>query len=434
MSTGNQSETPAAAADSVGGDASHSGAPGFGARTPRAISIRGLKTAEAGTFASLVASQAIAALAGLVSTRFLTPSDKGLFTGAYVWSVVSETVVALSVPNALMYFGALRGQTRPTRGLLSTLLILACAAGAAVGVTMGARRGADGLFVVTLAALPPLEMAFELATYSLLSESGSFRKFRLMQAGGYSAVGIPAVLITRSADVLLLALFASYLFTIVGVGWALHHRRPQAHLGTSQLFRWALHYHPGLLLSLLAGRTDVLLVTALFAPFFAGQYAAATALPSLLAYVGTALGLSLVGRVASERHRRQLPSFANSAQVWLMLGSLGVTAILLLVGPTMLRVLFGAAYLPASAALFPLSLAVPVWNLSAYQTQVLSALGRSFDLLVGQSLAATILLAGSVFGASVGSLQIVGWANVAAYSASSCWQMARLHRPKEATG
>src|SRR2546421_2755527 len=71
-----------------------------------------------GNFVALLAAQFLVAGVGLASTRFLTPSDKGLFTAIYLWSLVGETVVGLSLPNALLYFGPRAGTYWPGSRLM----------------------------------------------------------------------------------------------------------------------------------------------------------------------------------------------------------------------------------------------------------------------------------------------------------------------------
>lgn len=386
--------------------------------------LLGVSQREARNFAALVSSQLIVALVGLASTRFLTPSDKGLFTGVYLWSLVGQTIVGLSLPNALLYFGAAEGRARPSMRIGAVLGSATLLLGAGLGLFVNVHAPGHLALALLLVPLPTAMLAFEVVTYSALVEGGRFYAYRLAQAALFAALGLPVLIVTNSATLLTAVLLLSYIGSIaITLLWSAPSTgKPQApRLGIAQLLKWSVRGHAGLTLSLLATRLDILFVTAFLSTFAAGQYAAAAAFPNLLAYAGTALGLSLARRTTTQG-ARSLRGFAGMWGVILLAATVVVAAILIGTRNILITGLFGKPYAPATAIVIPLAVALPFWSLAAYQAQLLAAVGRPIQQTIGQGIATLVLAAGSAYGVAHHNVQIVAWSNVAAYTCSVIWQ------------
>lgn len=392
--------------------------------------IRGVGRVEALNFVALVSAQLIVAVVGLASTRYLTPPDKGLFTGVYLWSLVGQTIFGLSLPNALLYYGAAEARSRPSTPVVCVLGSASLLCGAGLGLFVGVHAPGHLLLQVLLVPLPTAMLAFEVATYSALSEGGPFYAYRLIQALLFAVVGLPVLVLTHSPTLLTAVLLGSYVASI-GVRWWSPFRsaaKPAAvRLGMAQLLRWSWHGHAGLTLSLLATRLDILFVTLFLTTFAAGQYAAAAALPNLLAYSGTALGLSLARR-ATAGNDKSTPRFAVQWGFVLLVTSTATAAILIGARTQLITGLFGSPYEPATAILIPLAVALPFWSLAAYEAQVLAAVGRPIHQTIGQGIASLVLAVGSAYGVAQQDVQIVAWSNVVAYACSVVWQTLALSK------
>jgi O-antigen/teichoic acid export membrane protein len=300
--------------------------------------------------------------------------------------------------------------------------------GVGLGLFVGVHAPGHLLLQLILVPLPAAMLAFEVATYSALSESGPFYAYRLLQALLFAVVGLPVLVLSHSPTLLTAVLLASYVVSI-GVRWLLPFgsaAKPAAlNLGITQLLRWSWRGHAGLTLSLLATRLDILFVTLFFTTFAAGQYAAAAAFPNMLAYSGTALGLSLARR-ATVAADRSTPRFAVRWGFILLATSAAAAAILIGLRTPLITGLFGAPYEPATTILIPLAVALPFWSVAAYESQLLAAVGRPVHQTIGQGIASLVLAAGSAYGVAHQDVQVVAWSNVVAYACSVVWQSLAL--------
>lgn len=382
---------------------------------------------ETWNFLALIAAQLLVGLVGLTSTRLLTPVDKGLFTGVYLWSMVGQTVVGLSLPNALLFFGVAEGLSRPSRRVLAILGSTTVLCGGLLALYVAGRSPAHAALELVVVLLPAATFAFEVSTYSTLAEGGAFFAYRLAQAGAFAVLGIPLLLVTHSATFLTGALLSSYIFCVaayVGLNRG-NQLRSRPRLGLAKLARWSLKGHPGLTLSLLATRLDILFVTLFLSTLAAGLYAAAAAVPNLLAFGGTALGLSLANR-ATRNSQGNVPAFAARFAIALFIGNCFVALALIAIRTPLVTEVFGSPYRAAIPLVIPLTVSLPFWSLAAYEAQLLAAIGRPVHQTIGQGIAAALLAGGSAYGVAHNAVEVVAWSNVVAYLGSTLWQSAAL--------
>ncbi len=379
---------------------------------------------------SLIASQLVVAGTGLVMTRYLVPSAKGTFTAAYVAASIAYLCGGLSLPHAVLLRTEtdqrLRIEAAVVRRVGVTVALVTVVAAAALALA-GTVTSPGALVVVVL--LPPWMLAFDLASYRALAAGHGYSRLRLGQAatfGAFTAIVLAAA--TESVVALLVGLLASYVISVI----ALAPRFTGASavpeqvgpgpgvLDAGAFFTWVRVAHPGIVLGSIASRADLLVVTLTFPPRQIGYYAAASAVPGLLAFMGYGLGTIFLRRVkVSGDVGRELKLGCG------LLVSLTAPVALALVfaAKPVTRLLFGVAYLPAAGVLAVLGLAAVAWNLSSFASQLLLAVDRPDVQTKAQALAVVILVAFSVVGAATDHLVVPAAGNVVAYTIAAGIQL-----------
>jgi len=381
---------------------------------------------------SLIASQLVVAGTGLVMTRYLVPSAKGTFTAAYVVASIAYLCGGLSLPHAVLLRSEadqrLRIDATVVRRVGVAVALVTVVAAAAL-VLAGTVTSPGALVVVVL--LPPWMLAFDLASYRALAAGHGYIRLRLGQAtmfGAFTAVVLAAT--TESVVALLVGLLASYVVSVI----ALAPRVTGASavpdpagpgpgpgvLDAGAFFTWVRVAHPGIVLGSIASRADLLVVTLTFPPRQIGYYAAASAVPGLLAFMGHGLGTIFLRRVkVSGDLGREL----NVGCGLLVSLTAPVALALVFAARPVTRLLFGVAYLPAAGVLAVLGLAAVAWNLSSFASQLLLAVDRPDVQTRAQALAVVILVAFSVVGAATDHLVVPAAGNVVAYTIAAGIQL-----------
>lgn len=398
---------------------------GFARHLTRSDSVR--------NFLALSSAQVLVAFTGLASTRYLSPANKGLFTGGYLWAAIAYAALGLSLPHALVHFVP-RGKApylpSGTNRTVGAALLLA---GTAVAVFLGIKKGAGPPFWLTLLVLPWLMYQFDLATYRNLSLSGSFYVPRLAQGLAFAVPGVAMVAHFHSPTVLLVVLAASYVLATLGTSG----RRPVVReassievagaapsLALADVIRWARTAHPGVLLASLSGKVDLLTVTLLSSRSQAGLYAAATAVPGLFSFLGTAMGLATSRQVASSSTSdRGISRRPLHLSVGLFGILLAISVVAFVFSSEILSLLFGPNYYGALAPMRVLVFAIPFWGLNTYLAQVMAVAGFGLAQTRSQAAAVILLGSGSLAGSLLGPLQLVAAANILAYGVASLWQL-----------
>ncbi len=386
----------------------------------------------------LIGSQLLVAGTGLVMTRFLTPSAKGTFTAAYVVASIAYLCGGLSLPHAVLL------RTEGDRHLVidagvvrrvgAVVCVLTLAATATLALT-GTVTSPGALVLVVL--LPPWMLAFDLASYRALAAARGYNRLRLGQAAMFGVFTTVALTTTTGSVIALLGgLLASYIITVVvlaprspNLGPNEERVAPGAEvLEAPAFFSWVRVAHPGIVLGSLASRADLLIVTLTFPPRQIGYYAAASAVPGLLAFLGHGLGTIFLRRVrVSGDVGRELTRGCGL----LVALTVPVAVVLVFAARPLTRVLFGAAYLPAAGILAVLGMAAVAWNLSSFASQLLLAVDRPDVQTRAQALAVAILVAFSVVGAATDHLVIPAAGNVIAYAVAASIQLRALVRTQK---
>jgi len=378
----------------------------------------------------LIGSQLLVAGTGLVMTRFLTPSAKGTFTAAYVVASIAYLCGGLSLPHAVLLRtqgdGPLGIDAGVIRRVGAVVCVLTLVATAALALT-GTATSPGVLLLVVL--LPPWMLAFDLASFRALAASQGYNRLRLGQAGMFGVFTAIALTTTTGSVIALLGgLLASYVISVIVLAPRAPRLGPdEEHVGPRRevlegpaFFSWVRAAHPGIVLGSLASRADLLIVTLTFPPRQIGYYAAASAVPGLLAFMGHGLGTIFLRRVRVSGDVGRELTLGCGLLVSL---TVPVGAALVFAARPLTRFLFGAAYLPAAGILAALGLAAVAWNLSSFASQLLLAVDRPDVQTRAQALAVAILVAFSVVGAATDHLVIPAAGNVIAYSVAAVLQL-----------
>jgi len=379
---------------------------------------------------SLIGSQLLVAGTGLVMTRFLTPSGKGTFTAAYVVASIAYLCGGLSLPHAVLLRTVSDQRLHIDAGVVrrvgAVVMIMAVVATSALALT-GTVTSPGALVLLLL--LPPWMLAFDLASFRALAGARGYSRLRIGQAALFGVFTAVALVITTGSVVALLgSLLVSYVISVVGLAPRPGMVDPMldrvasegAVLGGGEFFAWVRVAHPGIVLGALASRADLLIVTLTFPPRQIGYYAAASAVPGLLAFMGQGLGTIFIRRVkVSGDVGREL-----RVGCWILVSvTAPVAVVLALAARPVTRLLFGSAYLPAAGILAVLGLAAVAWNLSSFASQLLLAIDRPDTQTKAQALAVGILVVFSLVGAATGHLVVPAAGNVIAYTVAATIQL-----------
>ncbi len=344
--------------------------------------------------------------------RWLGPSGKGEYTLATLVGSLLLTVLTFGIPQAISY--CLAGHRIPQGSLIR--LVLALGAGLSiVGILIAVLLDRTGwcrqVFGVTRFSAPiwaaVLVLPFQFAgtflqfvvlgqgrriTFAVLPTIGQVLFFfivvALIFAGRLNPLtAIGAVVLTQVVTSSILLIYEQSI-----AGW-LHSPWPGL-AGLRPLARYSMLIHAGNTLQFMVQRIDVLFVSVLLGMRQVGLYSVGYALAELFLLVPQRLGVLYLPRAAGQMPASQKTEevcFSTSA---VFLGTLASAAILAVVGPVAIRLLYGSAFagsVPPFLLLLPGVCALAINNiLSAY----LAGVGRieTIVFVAGVGLTSNILL------------------------------------------
>jgi O-antigen/teichoic acid export membrane protein len=343
-------------------------------------------------FGAEVACRAMRFLADIVLVRHFGQSVFGQLNVAQSLTVQGTWVATCGLNTAGVRSVAARPDAAPT--IAATVVVLRCCLAA---VTWG--------IVCAIAwAVPPYRDSLQLtALYSLSLFTGALNIAWVAQGRGDVSplgVGLLAVHVVYVAGVQLvtalewplvavpLILVGAEILTAVGVWlWVVtgigRITRPMLLSDALRFFREALPIGGAALLRGMLPGTDVLLLGLFVAKAQVGQYSAAVKLYSLgfmILSAWFAVLLPQLSRHAAESMTRVRGAVSSGIRRTL-LAAVPVTVAALLLGPAVLRLLFGPDFGEAAPALRILLLVLPLQLVSGHGRMALVALGRQrYDL------------------------------------------------------
>ena len=393
-------------------------------------------------FLTTAGVQAVNVFTGILLARLLGPEARGELAAVLLWPGLLAAVGTLGMAEATTYYAA---RSEAKVGVLAASSFVIALAQSLVLVAVGlaviplvlAQYDAEitRLAYVYLLGYVPV---FLLTVYAMnilqgLLRFASFYALRLLVVlatavilGGLALAGElgveGAVLAYLGAYVLTGIVALVLLFRVERIPFAFDRALARGLLG------FGLRSHTSSVSSLLNERLDQLVISVFLAPAQLGLYVIAITLSSLTNLVGTTVAtvvLPAVARLAPGPERNR----AVQRFVRITLGvSVAVTLPLLLLAPTVITTVFGAAYAGAGGVARILLVAAVVLVTGRVLGTVLKAVGRPLDAGAAELAALATTLAGLLVLLPALVLIGAGIASLLAYSVSTAWMVRRAGR------
>jgi O-antigen/teichoic acid export membrane protein len=394
------------------------------------------------SLAVAVSIQLLNVITGVLLARTLGPTGRGELAAIVLWPAVLSAVGSLGVSEAATYYaardasaiGALIGSSL-SLAMGQSALLIGIGLFAIPAVLSGHEESVRQVALVYLAYIP-----LHLVTVHLMGVLNGLHRFR-----AYNALRLSYFATVASALVLVAALHrltpgivvavylsASVFSAIATIG--LVFRGPRNRIAFSRplagaLVRYGIKSHTSGVSSMLNERLDQLLISVFLAPAKLGLYVVAVTLTALTNLIGTSVGLvglPTLARLGAQEERRR----AASRLIRLtLIGSTAVTVPLLLLTPTLIEMVFGAAFVAASGATRILLVATILLSLTRVLEATLKAVNRPLD--AGAAQLAALLVTAAGLAALLPLFGIVGAAvaSLLAYGVGASWN---LHRAASA--
>lgn len=360
----------------------------------------------------LIAANGGVAAVGLILTLLLQPAQKGLFTTAYTWANAVYLIGGMSLPYAILHLDSTINPY-PSRRLTRLIGMQLVGFGVLAALLTVGRQKSGAVLIVLAACLPLVMQTYDVLTFSIMRERGPFIFLRVFQVGIFGVGAIASALIMRSAVGVTSALLLSYVVAIP-VG-----RRKLKRIGTPSLdqgafWKWAKRAHIGIALGTVSNRVDILFVAILFSARETGLYAAAASLVGIGIFVSSSYGLvisrDLRGMEAAEQAK------VIRSGVALVTGcSFGLALPLAIYAGDITVALFGPAYSGSGSIARVLALALPLWALTAFISQLMAPLQLTGQQSRAQLLGLTVMASVALAGGLVGNLYLSALSNLLAY-------------------
>jgi len=354
------------------------------------------------TLGGRILRTALALGMSILLARVLGPHDRGLYalgTGVYVGLVLSVfTGVASSTSYFMLNAEAGRGILRPA--LLAGLLF--CVAGCVPVIAM-AELGHNAWAAIPSIALLPCNVA----TMILLGYALGTKQIRwqttyavVSTAALLAGIGIAFVLVSRGAGAAIAAyVLVNAMVALASIAIVMRDSRrlPQGTVPFRAFLAFALRVGVASLVTLLNYRGDLYVVALLASPAVLGEYAVAIAAAESLLVVTQVAGIATSPHVGSMGRTAAAQLTAKCVRATFFF-ALAICVVFYAVAPYVVRLLYGAAYLPLVPALRVLLFAVLILSLSTpIQNFFTLKLGKPEVALVTAACAAAVCVALSWF-------------------------------------
>jgi len=394
-----------------------------------------------GSFAATGAIQLIQAVTGVLLARVLGPSGRGELAAVILWPTILTVVGSLGLSQASTYLIA-RAKNRAIEGALvgTVLVLLALCATALVVIGLIAIPLAlsdhDPEVVSTaktfLVVFIPINLLAVIAM-SLVNGQHRFKWYqglRMLVIGAILAsvltldlVGELTVQTGAAAYVFAYVLGAALgTFLVVRSVWgdlAVRKREARALLGfglKSQLSQsmWSLNE-----------RVDQLVISIFFSAASLGLYVVAVTLTSLTTLIGFSfalVALPVIARLEVTSERQRVAKLIVSAT---LVCATVVSIPIFILEPTLIRLLFGEAFIDAAGVGRVLLVAGVVFGLNRVLEALLQAVGRPLESSIGEGVALAVTAAGLAVLLPTLGIMGAGVTSLIAYTASSAFMVRR---------
>jgi O-antigen/teichoic acid export membrane protein len=380
------------------------------------------------SFGVSVAIQLLNVLTGILLARTLGPAVRGELATVVLWPAVIAAVGSLGVADAATYYAA-RGTIAHARLIWTTIAVTLVQSAALVGagaIALPLVLGSKSDLVVEQSLLYLAYIPFHLLSLALMGILNGLHRFRAFHAARLLyAVSTAAALVLVAAgselttERIVVVYIAGTVLTAAGAAAAVfRHRRPrpEADRATGRtLVGFGVRSHASSITSLFNERLDLLVISLFLAPAKLGLYVVAVTLTSLTSLAATSVSLVAMPSVA----RLDGDARADAARRYLLLTVAAAAAISLpaaVFAPQLIRLFFGADFVPASTAARILLVAAVVLAAARTLEALLKGLGRPLaaasaeltGLAVTAGALAVLLPPFGITGAAVASLVAYG--------------------------
>jgi O-antigen/teichoic acid export membrane protein len=342
--------------------------------------------------ASVLATQltvtALGVVTSMITARVLGPHDRGLFALLTLLPATLANFVKFGIPQANVYFMRRRGAS--ASDVASNSIWFAAVLGGGLALVCYVWR--DALMAPFLKEAPPVTLLVALALLpfvlvqaffsGVLQAQQRFREYNLQQVMPtlFALVGMPIALLWLRTGLIGAIVTQTVIIAIVTVwlGVRVHRAAPIRFAWNGELARAMFGFggksYVQTLASTLHFRTDQYMIAIFLDPAQVGLYAIAANLTHLMLKVPEATGTVLYPRLAgaeSEDAHAQTSAVCRHTLLIMLVG----TACYLLFGPSLVHLLYGAAY---AGAVRPMLLMLPgVVMLSLYLLLTRNFTGRN---------------------------------------------------------
>lgn len=315
------------------------------------------------SFGSTLLITAFTTIGGVLAARLLGPAGRGALTAAILWPSTLAALGNLGLIEAVTYFTAPRyGRSREilSSGLTiaAALSVIITAAGFFLLPRLLASHGSDEIRTARWClSLVPLNL-FSLTLSAYILGTGRVAAYSVARSTVHvvTVLGMLALYVARQASVQAFAI-AALAANAVSLGyWVILakddlFRLPLARWHSARdLLTYGIKSHIGVLASLMNLRLDQLLMSVLLAPDLLGFYVVGVAIAGVVNLPASAMLTSTFPRITAAPDPKEQTRILGQATRIALSMCIAIGLVFMIVAPYLIRLLFGAAYLPAVLA------------------------------------------------------------------------------------
>jgi O-antigen/teichoic acid export membrane protein len=381
-------------------------------------------------------------LTGVLLARTLGPQARGELAAVVLWAAMIGIVGSLGLSEAIVYYsarpttshGAVLGTSVALWALQSVVLL---AAGFGI---LAAFFPSYGRSVTSAANAYLLYIPLWLASLYLSAFLNGLHKFRafnflrllpiIVAAVGLSFFAIWHHLTVQSAVWTYLA--ANLVTALAAVALVSREQRPAGlrirRDVMKNLLSYGLRSHSATVSSLANERLDQLIISLFLSSASLGLYVIATTLTSATAIIGFSVAMVTLPVLARlDPGTARVKAARRFVTVTVAVSTI-VTLPLVAFTPTLIRVFFGAAYLPATTAARLLLVAAIILSTNRVLTAILRGVNRPFDAGMGELLGVVATVGGIALLLPPLGITGAALASIIAYGISTGWMGWRATR------
>jgi O-antigen/teichoic acid export membrane protein len=347
------------------------------------------------TLATTLLIQVIGLATGVVVARGLGVEGRGLLAAVILWPSVLTYLGDLGGPVGYAYLAAHQPATRPSlvraAGALTavqTLIVVAAGVPAVLLALHGKPRHAATLAAVFLVCYVPMNLytRYVNAVNQARPRLSWFNAVRMSVPFTYLVFVVGLLVSGRLTLRNTVAATAGSNLLATGLAWwstrsmgggAADDGTVDGTVAVGRtVLRYGLRSHIGNLTPIDSMQLDLLLVTLLLSPRQAGLYTVAASAAAVIRVQGTALGLVGLPAVAREERPAEARRIAASLVRSTLLVGLVSAALIALAAPLLIRVIYGAPYVPATGVVRLLVFGIVLASVRQVAGDCLRGLGR----------------------------------------------------------